>query len=283
MTDAPPVRRRLLGAALRRFREQAGYTLEDAARILECDRSKISRIETGQRGVRPKELRELLVEYGVDDSRRDALLAVARQAHQAGWWQSYSHVLSDAYQDFIGLEATAATISTYEAQLVPGLLQTEDYAKAIAAASLVGESQEEREQFVQVRLTRQQVLARAEPLQFWAILSEGALRQMVGGREVMRAQLRYLVEINHNLPNVNLQVLPFAAGAHAATSGPFVIMKFPEAPDLGVVYLEGQTGGIYLESADEVARYNLVFEHLRATALSTAATVRLIEEVARDT
>ncbi|HLQ53969.1 MAG TPA: DUF5753 domain-containing protein [Streptosporangiaceae bacterium] len=126
-------------------------------------------------------------------------------------------------------------------------------------------------------------LTRDEPLQFWAILSEGALRQMVGGPQVMTAQLRYLIEIGSNRPNVNLQVLPFAAGAHAATSGPFVIMKFPEAPDLGVVYLEGQTGGIYLESADEVARYTLVFEHLRASALSTSATVRLIDEVARDT
>jgi transcriptional regulator with XRE-family HTH domain len=283
MTDAPPVRRRLLGSALRRLREQGGYTLEDAARILECDRSKISRIETGQRGVRPKELRELLVEYGVEEDRRETLLTIARQAHQAGWWQSYRHVLSDAYQDFIGLEATAATIWTYEAQLIPGLLQTEAYARAIAAASLVGESQEEREQFVQVRLTRQQVLTRDNPLQFWAILSEGALRQMVGGSDVMRAQLRHLTEIAGSQPGVNLQVLPFAAGAHASTSGPFVIMKFPEAPDLGVVYLEGQTGGIYLETTDEVARYTLVFEHLRASALSTAATVRLIEEVTRDT
>jgi transcriptional regulator with XRE-family HTH domain len=283
MTDSPPVRRRLLGTTLRRFREQAGYTLDDAARILECDRSKISRIETGQRGVRPKELRELLVEYGMEETRREALLTVARQAHQAGWWQSYSRVLDDAYQDFIGLEATATAIWTYEAQLVPGLLQTEAYARSIAAASLVNETQEEHEQFVQVRLTRQQVLAREDPLQFWAILSEGALRQLVGGRDVMTSQLRHLIEIASDRPNVNLQVLPFAVGAHAATSGPFVIMKFPEAPDLGVVYLEGQTGGIYLESADEVARYSLVFEHLRASALSTAATVRLIEEVTRDT
>ncbi len=174
-------------------------------------------------------------------------------------------------------------ILTYEAQLIPGLLQTEDYARAIAAASLVGESQEEREQFVQARLTRQQVLSREKPLQLWAILSEGALRQTVGGREIMNAQLRYLIEIGNHRPNVNLQVLPFAAGAHAATSGSFVIMKFPEAPDLGVVYLEGQTGGIYLESADEVARYTLVFEHLRASALSTPATMHLVDEVAKDT
>ena len=121
------------------------------------------------------------------------------------------------------------------------------------------------------------------PLQFWAILSEGALRQLVGGATVMRAQLAHLIQIGSDQPNVNLQVLPFAAGAHAATSGPFAIMKFPDAPDLGVVYLEGQTGGIYLDTADEVARYTLVFEHLRASALSTAATARLIQEVARKT
>ncbi len=283
MTDTPPVRRRLLGASLRRLREQAGFTLDDAARVLECDRSKISRIETGQRGIRPKELRELLAEYGVDQRRADALGTIARQASQAGWWQTYGHVLDDAYQDFISLEASAQAIWTYEAQLVPGLLQTEEYARAIAAASLVAETQEQREQYVQARLTRQQILTRDTPLQFWAILSEGALRQLVGGPQVMKAQLRYLVEVSTSRPNVNLQVLPFAAGAHAATSGPFVIMKFPEAPDLGVVYLEGQTGGIYLESAGEVARYTLSFEHLRASALSTAATVRLIDEVARDT
>jgi transcriptional regulator with XRE-family HTH domain len=281
MTDAPPVRRRLLGTALRRFRDQAGYTLDDAARMLECDRSKISRIETGQRGLRPKELRELLTEYGVDDIRRDALLTIARQT-QSGWWQSYSDVLSDAYQDLISLEASAMTIWTYEAQLVPGLLQTEDYARAIASASLVRESHAEHQQFVQARLTRQQILTRDQPIELWAILSEGALRQQVGGAETMTAQLRYLAEVSKSLPNVNLQVLPFAAGAHAASSGPFVIMKFPEAPDLGVVYLEGQTGGIYLETADEVARYTLVFEHLRASALSTTATMHLIDEVARE-
>lgn len=281
--EAPPVRRRLLGAGLRRLREQAGFTLDDAANILECDRSKISRIETGQRGVRPIELRELLTEYGVPEDRRTALIAIARQANQAGWWQTYGHVLDDAYQDYIGLEATAAAIQTYEAQLIPGLLQTEAYARAIADASLVNESLDEHESFVQVRLTRQQVLTRGDdPLQFWAILSEGALRQMVGGKEVMQAQLAHLVEMSRHQPNVDLQVLPFSAGAHAATSGPFVLMKFPDAPDLSVVYLEGQTGGIYLESAEEVARYTVVFDHLRASALSTAATVRLIEEVSSE-
>ena len=282
MTDVPPVRRRLLGAALRRSREHAGFDLEDAARILECDRSKISRIETGQRSIRPKELRELLTEYGVEENYRDALVTIARQTIQHGWWQTYSHVLSEAYQDYISLEASAANILTYEAQLVPGLLQTEAYARAIAAASLVKEGHEQQDQFVQARLARQQVLTREHPLELWAIVSEGALRQMVGGPAVMREQLHRLAEVNNDLPNVNIQVLPFSVGAHAATSGPFDILRFPEAPDIGVVYLEGQTGGVYLESVGEVARYTLVFEHLRASALSTDATTRLLTEVASE-
>src|SRR5579859_1595308 len=283
MTDAPPVRRRLLGAALRRHRESAGLGLDDAARILECDRSKISRIETGQRGIRPKELRELLTEYGVDEARRDALVTIGRQAWQRGWWQPYSHVLDEAYQDYIILESTAAAIWTYEAQLIPGLLQTEEYARAIAAASVVFEMREQQDTFVEVRLARQQILTRDKPLQLWAILSEASLRQMIGGPEVMQAQLRRLAQVSADLPNVTLQVLPFAAGAHAGvSSGPFDVLRFPDAADLGVVYLEGESGGIYLEHEAEVARYSLVFEHLRASALSTVATTQLISEVARE-
>jgi transcriptional regulator with XRE-family HTH domain len=284
MTDAPPARRRILGAALRRFRKEAGCTLDDAARILDCRRSKISRIETGQRGIRGTDLRELLAEYGVDDPRRDALLSLARRPRRDGWWQSASHVRGAAYAGFTELGGAGTSVGTYDAQVLPGLVQTRDYAQAIAVASLVKESQEERKQFVQVRLAQQHVLTRDQhPLPFWAVLSEGALRQMVGGRDVMRAQLRHLVDIGDRQRNVSLQVLPFAAGAHAATSGPFVIITFPGAPDLAVVHREGHAGGIYLDGEDEVARYTLAFEHLRATALSTAATVTLIEEIAADT
>jgi transcriptional regulator with XRE-family HTH domain len=283
VTDAPPVRRRLLGAALRRHRENAGYGLDDAARILECDRSKISRIETGQRGIRPKELRELLTEYGVDDARRDALVTIGRQTWQRGWWQSYAHVLDEAYQDYIILESTAAAIWTYEAQLIPGLLQTEDYARAIAAASVVFQTREQQDEIVEIRLARQRILTRDQPPQLWAILSEASLRQMVGGSKVMQAQLRRLAEMSNDLPSVTLQVLPFAVGAHAATSsGPFAVLKFPDAADLGVVYLEGQAGGVYLEAEVDIARYTLVFEHLRASALPSAATAQLISEVARE-
>jgi hypothetical protein len=281
MTDAPPVRRRVLGAALRRFREQSGYTLDDAARILTCGRSKISRIETGQRGIRATELQQLLAEYGVDELQRDALLRVAHQTRQDGWWQSAGHVRGDAYPGFAGLGGAGTTICTYDAQLLPGLLQTRDYARAIAAASLVKASPDEHEEFVRVRLAQQHELTRDHhPLQFWAVLGEGALRQLAGGRDVMRAQLRHLIDVSDRQRNVSLQALPFTAGAHAATSGPFVIIEFPDAPDLAVVYLEGQTGGIYLHGAEEVARYALAFKHLRAAALSPAATMRLIEEIA---
>jgi transcriptional regulator with XRE-family HTH domain len=283
VSEAPPVRRRLLGAALRRYRESVGYGLDDAARILECDRSKISRIETGQRGIRPKELRELLAEYGVDEKERAALVTIARQTGARGWWQSYRQVLPEAYEDFIILESSAAAMWTYEAQIVPGLLQTADYARAIAAASLIKETREQQEQFVEARLTRQRVLVKEDPLQLWVILGESALRQAVGGPKTMRDQLRRLVEVSDELPNVTIQVLPFSVGAHAATSsGPFAILKFPESADLGLVFLEALTGGVYLEGDTDVAPYTLVFEHLRASALSTAATARLISEVARE-
>jgi transcriptional regulator with XRE-family HTH domain len=281
--EAPTVRRRLLGAELRRLREAAGLALDDAARILECDRSKISRIETGQRGMRPKELRELLAEYGVDEPRLHALAELARQANQRGWWQAYEDVLAEPYQDFISLEASAASLWTYEAQLVPGLLQTEDYSAAIAGASLVKESKSQQERFVSVRMARQQVLTREEnPLEYWAILSETTLHQKVGGADVLRAQLQRLVEVGVELPNVTLQVLPFEVGAHAANAGTFVLLRFPEPTALGVVYLDSLTGGLYLEEPRDVQRHILVYEHLRASALPTQASIRLIEKVARN-
>jgi transcriptional regulator with XRE-family HTH domain len=283
MIEVPTVRRRLLGAELRRLREAAGFSFEDAANILECDKSKISRIETGHRNVRPKELRELLAEYGVEEKRRYALADLARQASKRSWWQDYSDILAEPYQDFIGLEANAAALRTYEAHVMPGLLQIESYAQAIAGASLVRETKEEQDQFVAVRMSRQQVLTREnDPLQFWAILSEAVLRQMVGGPQVMKAQLKHLLEVNARLPNVTLQVLPFDVGAHAANAGNFILLTFPEPADLGVVYLDSLTGGLYLEEPKDVERHILVYEHLRASALSPRKSATLIGKVARD-
>jgi transcriptional regulator with XRE-family HTH domain len=283
VAEIPTVRRRLLGGELRRLREAVGYSLDDAAQILECDRSKISRIETGHRGMRPKELRELLTEYGVDEDRCYALAALVRHGTDRGWWQSYAHVLAEPYQDFIALEASAASMWTYEAQFVPGLLQTEEYARVIAGASLVREARSEQDQFVAVRMERQQVFLREKaPLQLWAILGEAALRQKVGGAEVMRAQLQRLLELHQGLPNITIQVLPFEVGAHAGNSGSFALLRFPEPADLGLVYMDSLAGGLYLEEPKDVERHTLVFEHLRASALPVQASIKLIEKEVAD-
>jgi transcriptional regulator with XRE-family HTH domain len=279
MTGEPPVRRRLVGSALRRYRENVGYALEDAARVLECDRSKISRIETGQRGIRPKELRELLTEYGVPDSEQAALVGLARRGSQHGWWEQYPGVLPETFIDYVIMESTAAEIMAYEAQLVPDLLQTADYARAVAEAQPGYNSTAQREDAVAAKSERQAtVLGGSGHLA--AVIGEGALRQQVGGPEVMAAQLARLGELADEYPNVTLQVLPFAAGAHAAAaSASLAILRFPDAPSLGVVYLEALTGGVYLESQQDVARYIRAFALLRSSALTAAETTRLLREM----
>ena len=269
------MRRRLVGGALRRYRENVGYALEDAARVLECDRSKISRIETGQRGIRPKELRELLTEYGVPDSEQAALLAIASRGGPPGWWHPYADVLPEAYLDYVIMESAAHEIMTYEAQLVPDLLQTDDYALAIAAAEPGYATGEQREAAVAAKAMRRRAILPGRRLS--VILGEGALRQAVGDPEVMAGQISHLVRLIDDFPDLTLQVLPFSAGAQAATgSGSLAILRFSGAPRLGVVYLEALSGGVYLESQDDVARYIRAFAHLRAAALSASDSARLL-------
>jgi transcriptional regulator with XRE-family HTH domain len=288
VTGEPPVRRRLVGGALRRYREHVGYALEDAARVLECDRSKISRIETGQRGIRPKELRELLAEYGVPESEQAALVAIASRGGQRDWWHPYVGSFSEAYLDYVIMESVASEIMAYEAQLVPDLLQTEDYARAIAAAEpgyTAGGQQEDAIAAMDVR--RQGVLtgkpsgaSGASGRRLWVILGEGALHQVVGGPGVLAGQIRHLVQLSEDLPDLTLQVLPFSAGAHAAAgSASLTILRFSDAPSLGVVYVEALSGGVYLESQADVARYIRAFALLRASALSAADSARLLRSL----
>ena len=279
VTGEPPVRRRLVGGALRRYRENVGYALEDAARVLECDRSKISRIETGQRGIRPKELRELLAEYGVPEGDQAALMAIASRGGQRGWWHPYTGSFSEAYLDYVIMESVASEIMAYEAQLVPDLLQTEDYARAIAAAEpgyTAGGQQEDAIAAMDVR--RQGVLTgKPSGRRLWVILGEGALHQAVGGPGVLAGQIRHLLQLSEDIPDLTLQVLPFSAGAHAAAgSASLAILRFSDAPSLGVVYVEALSGGVYLESQTDVARYIRAFALLRASALSAADSVRLL-------
>ena len=195
MTGSPPVRRRLLGAALRKYRENLGYGLDEAARILECDRSKISRIETGQRGIRAKELRELLAEYGVPDGEQAALLAIAHRGRQLGWWQDYQDVLSDTAQDYVIMETAASEILAYAAHQVPDLLQTREYARAVADADPNCTDDEQRAHAVEVKLTRQRVVLAERSPRLEVVIAEGALHQVVGGAAVMRPQLTRLADL----------------------------------------------------------------------------------------
>jgi transcriptional regulator with XRE-family HTH domain len=275
------VRRRLVGGALRRYRENVGYSLEDAARILECDRSKISRIETGQRGIRPKELRELMAEYGVPASEQLALVAIASRGGQHSWWHPYAGVWSDAYLDYVIMESAASEIMAYEAQLIPDLLQTDDYARAIAAAEPGYQTDQQREDAVAAKAVRRQVVLDGRaPARLGVILGEGALHQAVGGPDVLAGQITHLVKLAADYPAVTIQVLPFSAGAHAAAgSGSLAILRFPDAPSLGVVYLEALSGGVYLEDQADVARYVRAFALLRSAALSPSDSVHLLRNL----
>jgi hypothetical protein len=280
VTGSTPVRRRLVGAALRRHRESIGFPLDTAASILDCDRSKVSRIETGQRGIRAKELRELLSEYGVPDAEQDILQAIARAGRAGGdWWRSYGDVLPEPAQDYILLESRASDVMVYEPLRIPELLQTANY----AAESLgSGPDGRDRDRLVEVILTRQEAL-RERALRLEVVIGEAALRQVVGGADVMRAQLRRLAALADRPGPVTIQVLPFSAGARAAgASGPITILRYENAPALGAVHLATLNGGLCETSADEVARYTRAFALVKAAAATPLASARLLREMARD-
>ena len=284
MTGTAPVRRRLLGSALRKYREDLGFTLDQAARILECDRSKISRIETGQRGIRAKELRELLADYGVADGEQEALLAIAHSGRQNGWWLEYRDVLSEAGQDYVIMELAATEILAYEPNQIPDLLQSPQYASALADADANCTCDDQREHAIEVKLARQRIVLGAHCPKLEVVITEGALRQAVGGVRVMRGQLEWLAQVAdaglvQTLPDgdeagaggrarVSLQVLPFAVGAHAAAGcGPMTVLRFAQSQGLGVVHLSGLSGGVSLQEPEEVARYSA---DIRPASLSRA-------------
>jgi transcriptional regulator with XRE-family HTH domain len=297
MTGAPPVRRRLLGTALRGYRESLGFNLDEAAHILDCDRSKISRIETGERGIRAEELRELLTEYGVPATEQEALLAVAHRGRESGWWLDYRDVLSPAAQDYVIMEIAATEILAYEANQVPDLLQTPDYMRAVAAADARYTTGEQRAHAMEVKLNRQRIVVAGRAPHLDVVITEGALRQTVGPPRVMREQLGRLTALadtgfadglpDSDVPeaersSVSLRVLPFAAGAHAAAGcGSMTLLRFAETPEIGVIHLAALSGGISLEGREEVARYLRAFAQLRSAALPSSRSAHLIRAVAR--
>ncbi|WP_406353266.1 helix-turn-helix domain-containing protein [Streptomyces sp. NBC_01635] len=276
---------RQLGDELRRLREAAALTTTQAAEALDCTKGKISRIENGRVTVRIPDLTAMLLAYGAADAElRDRLSLLARKANRRrrqGWWNQYGSVLADTYRDYIALEAMAGTIRTFQAQLVPGLLQTPEYIRAVTVASHQWQTADEIEQFVQVRLARQERLISDSPLQLWAVLSEAVLLQQVGGPKVMSAQLEQLL-IASERPNVTIQVLPFSRGAHASMFGPYVVLGFPEEAALDVVLADNPTGSMWLEREAEVGRYQELFDAARTSALSPVESRTVIRRRAKE-
>ncbi|MFE0593808.1 helix-turn-helix domain-containing protein [Micromonospora echinospora] len=275
---SPTIRRRRLGAELRRLREGAGITIEAVADRLECSASKVSRIETGHTSVTPRDVRDMLAIYGVSEAESEELVQIAREARQRGWWHPYSSVLSGAY---VGLEDAAGSMRAYEQQVVPGLLQTADYAKAMIELARPDMPADEVDQRVRVRSNRQSLLTQDVPIDLWVVLDEAVVSRPVGSDEVMRAQMARLVELAE-LPNVTIQVLPFHVGAHAAMDGSFTILDFPEPGDPDVVYAENATGGLFLEKSDELQRYNYIFDQIRTQAMRPEASIAHIAELAEE-
>ena len=229
----------------------------------------------------PRDVKFLLTAYGLteQDEAWSVLLTLARESRQKGWWQQYGDAVPNWFEVYVGLEADAATMSIYQAEFVPGLLQTADYARAVHQAALVQATEDEIDQLVKVRMARQELLTADDAPQVWIVLNEAVVRRVVGGRAVMHEQVVRLLDAT-TLPNVTLQVISFSAGAHPAMDGAFELLSFPEPTDPNIVYVEYYAGSLYMEKQQEVTRYKLMFDHLRAAAQPVDASRALIARVA---
>jgi transcriptional regulator with XRE-family HTH domain len=282
LPGGPTVPRRLLGAQLRRLREERRITLEDAGNVIRASGSKMSRLETGRVGFKDRDVADLLTFYGVtDEQQRRALRELARSASSHGWWYDYTDVLPSWFEAYVGLEEAATSIRTYEIQFVPGLLQTEDYARAITLLGHQEAPAAEIEQRVQLRMGRQALLTKSQPVHLWAVLDEAVLRRPAGRPGVMRRQIQHLLQVAER-PNVTIQVVPFSAGVHAAAGGPFSIMRFAERDLPDVVYLEQLTSALYLDKRENVDHYMAVMERLCLEATPAASTAKIVNAILRD-
>jgi transcriptional regulator with XRE-family HTH domain len=278
-SGGPTVLRILLGAQLRRLREAKRITLEEAGHVIRASGSKMSRLETGRVGFKDRDITDLLTLYGVeDDQQRAALRELARDASAQGWWHDYSDVLETWFEAYVGLEEAATGIRAYEIQFVPGLLQTEDYARAVTLLGHANAPADEIERRVKLRMARQGLLTGSQPPHLWVVLDEAVLRRSVGRPGVMRGQLKHLMEATE-WPNVTIQIVPFLAGGHAAAGGPFSILRFAEFDLPDVVYLEQLTSALYLDKRETVEHYLAVMERLCLEASPAVASAKVISEI----
>jgi transcriptional regulator with XRE-family HTH domain len=272
----------LVGAELRRLREAKGISRDEAGYVIRASGSKISRLELGRVSFKERDVADLLTLYGVaEEAERGPLLDLAREANNPDWWHKYSDVLPSWFQSYVGLEAAASLIRTYEVQFVPGLLQTEDYARAVTLLGHASAPADEVERRVRLRVGRQQMLTRPEAPRVWAVMDEATLRRPIGGPDVMSEQLKALIEATM-LPNVTLQVMPFRFGGHTGAGGAFTILRFrdQELPD--VVFVEQLTSAIYLDKREDVDQYVAAMERLCVDAASPAETTQMLSEILQD-
>ncbi|MFC3999670.1 helix-turn-helix domain-containing protein [Nocardiopsis sediminis] len=281
VANNPTVRRRRLGVELRRLRENAGMTGEEAAERMSWSGSKLSRIERGQVATNSDDVRDLLELYGVSDpGLRQTLVMLARESRRRGWWHVYGDVMPERFEVYLGLEPEASTLRFYQSQIVPGLFQTEPYARALMGAHPAPVSREEIDRRTELRTRRQELLLAEDPPDVWVVMDESVLHRCVGGRGVMADQLAHLLELGER-SHITVQIVPFTTGAHSGLNGSFDILEFTEsdlyAPRL--VHLENLTSSLYIEKAKEVRVYTVAFEHLRTAALHPERTREVISEV----
>jgi len=273
----PAVLRILLGAQLRRLRESKRITLEEAGNVIRASHSKLSRLESGRVAFKDRDIVDLFIHYGVTDAAQiETLRGVAVRANSRGWWHDYSDILPPWFEEYISLEEAAVQIRGYEVQFVPGLLQTEEYARAVTL--LAYSNPKEISRRVSLRMARQARLSGAEPVALGMVLDEAALMRPIGGPSVMRAQLKHLIEMSQR-PNVTLQILPFKVGGHAAAGGPFSVLHFAESDLSDIVYLEQLATAQYHEKPDMVGKYQAVMERLRIEAATPADSVKRLQAI----
>ncbi|WP_127357288.1 helix-turn-helix domain-containing protein [Actinacidiphila soli] len=280
MTARATTRRRQLGATMRKLRSRKGMTLEEAGRLVGVSKATVSRYETTEGPVKWPIVDALCREYGASDVEREAVVNMAKDAKQQGWWNSFADSIPESMNLLLTLEDEATREDHFACLYVPGLLQTRRYNEAVQHASEMRLPPSEVDRLVDIRMKRQEILSRPTPPHLWAVLDESVVRRVVGDRDVMREQLTHLLAANE-APNITLQVLPFSKGAHSAAMGSFVILGGSE-PSLDVVYVDIHVGSLFMEKEEELARYRLAFDYLRAQALDMAASSALIERVCEE-
>jgi hypothetical protein len=278
----PAVLRMLAGAHLRRLREERGISRDDAGYTIRASGSKISRMELGRVALKERDVADLLAFYGVGEGECGAVLDLAQRAAAPGWWRAFGDYVPSWFEPYLGLEQGASVIRSYEVQCVPGLLQTEEYCRAVIQLGHRAAGEQATEERVRLRMRRQRILTRPDPARFWTIIDEGALRRPVGGQAAMRGQLQYLIEAAE-LRNVTIQVLPFSTAAHAAAGGPMAILRFPEWELPDVVYLEQLNGSVYPDRPAEVEKYWDAINRLVTEAAPPTATAGILRQILADT